>query len=134
MGKWSSHRIRVEVINPQIASKESITQIQIALEHVVSRGLGRKAGISLLSVAGKTGTAQVNVVEQSDYAINEYHMSFCGYFPADAPQYSIIVSLNKQGLPASGGGMAGALFHDIVEVMIAHGMPKVIIADDDNKK
>ena len=123
----------VEVINPQIASKESITQIQIALEHVVSRGLGRKAGISLLPVAGKTGTAQVNVVEEEN-AIDEYHLSFCGYFPADEPMYSMIVSLNKLGLPASGGGMAGALFHDIVEVMIAHGMPKVIIADSTNIK
>ena len=133
MVKPTLHPDTVEVINPQIASKENITQMQIALGHVVSRGLGRKAGISLLPVAGKTGTAQVNVVEEEN-AISEYHLSFCGYFPADAPKYSIIVSLNKQGLPASGGGMAGVLFHDIVEVMMAHGMPKVIIADDDNKK
>ena len=36
-------------------------------------------------------------------------------FPAFAPKYSIIVSFNKPGLPASGGQMAGSVFHDIVD-------------------
>ena len=38
-----------------------------------------------------------------------------GYFPAEAPKYSVIVSLNKQGYPASGGSMAGAVFRKIAE-------------------
>lgn len=115
----------IEVINPQIASKENITQMQIALERVVSQGLGKKASTPLALVAGKTGTAQTKEIELSDYTIREFHLSFCGYFPADAPQYSIIVSLNKFGIPASGGGMAGSVFHDIVEWMVAHDMLKV---------
>lgn len=121
----------VEVINPQIASKENVSQIQMALERVVSRGLGKKAGIYLMAVAGKTGTAQVNVVDEDDAinTIGEYHISFCGYFPANAAKYSIMVSLNKQGLPASGGGMAGVVFHNIVEWMIDHDMPHVIIRE-----
>jgi cell division protein FtsI (penicillin-binding protein 3) len=32
----------------------------------------------------------------------------------------MIVSLNKQGLPASGGGMAGVVFHNVVEWIAAH--------------
>jgi hypothetical protein len=32
--------------------------------------------------------------------------------------------MNKLGLPASGGGMAGVVFHNIVEWMITHGMCK----------
>ena len=47
--------------------------------------------------------------------ISLYHLSFCGYFPSEDPQYSIIVSLNKKGLPASGGGMAGPVFRQTVE-------------------
>ena len=43
----------------------------------------------------------------------------------------MIVSMNKLGLPASGGGMAGALFHDIVEQMIAHGLPTVFVVDEE---
>ena len=112
---------KVEIINPQIASKANIDSMQMALEHVVSQGLGKKAGSPFVMVAGKTGTSQVQVYEfGEDSSVDEYLLSFCGYFPANKPKYSIIVSLNKLGLPASGGGMAGVLFHDIVEWMIGH--------------
>jgi hypothetical protein len=45
----------------------------------------------------------------------------------------MIVSMNKIGLPASGGGMSGALLRDIVEQMIAHGMPTVFVVDEEKK-
>lgn len=118
----------IEIINPQIASKAVIDSMQVALEHVVSQGLGKKAGTPILKVAGKTGTSQI---EEYDYynevgtPLAEYQLAFCGYFPAEAPKYSIIVCMNKLGLPASGGGMAAVVFHNIVEWMIAHKMPTV---------
>ena len=114
----------IEIINPQIASKDNIKKMQVILEHVVSQGLGRKAGTPILKVAGKTGTSQVGEFDFGEETyVNEYQVAFCGYFPADKPKYSIIVSMNKLGLPASGGGMAGVVFHNIVEWMIAHKMP-----------
>ena len=122
----------IEIINPQIASKANIKKMQVVLEHVVSQGLGRKAGTPLLRVGGKTGTSQVGEYDfGKDTYVNEYQLAFCGYFPADAPRYSIIVSMNKLGLPASGGGMAGVVFHNIVEWMIAHGMPPVLYLDEE---
>ena len=122
----------IEIINPQIASKANIKKMQVVLEHVVSQGLGRKAGTPLLRVAGKTGTSHVGEYDfGKDTYVNEYQLAFCGYFPADAPRYSIIVSMNKLGLPASGGGMAGVVFHNIVEWMIAHGMPPVLYLDEE---
>ena len=116
----------IEIINPQIASEENIKKIQVILDHVVSQGLGRKAGLPLMRVAGKTGTSQVGEYEfGEDTYVTEYQVAFCGYFPADMPKFSIIVSMNKLGLPASGGGMAGVVFHNIVEWMLLHGMPTV---------
>jgi len=118
-----------EVINEQIASKENISEIQKALYHVVSEGLAKPAGTHLVEVAGKTGTAQVRSMYDSlESESSEYHVSFCGYFPASAPKYSMIISLNKMGLPASGGAMAGSVFHDIVEWMVHHGW-----INEDNK-
>ena len=111
-----------EVVNEQIAKKENIALMQQTLEHVVSQGLGRKAGSYLIQVAGKTGTSQVNEYYEGDNAVSEYQVAFCGFFPANKPKYSMIVSLNKIGLPASGGGMAGDAFHNIVEWMIDNGM------------
>jgi len=117
MVKPSLRKDSVEIINPRIASEENIRKMQIALDHVVSQGLGRKADTPILRVAGKSGTAQVGIIESGETEISEFHLSFCGFFPADAPKYSIIVSMNKLAYPASGGGMAGPLFRDIVEWM-----------------
>ena len=113
----------IEILNPQIANKANIKTMQVVLDHVVSQGLGRKAGTPLLRVAGKTGTSQVGEYEFGEETyVNEYQLAFCGYFPANAPKYSMIVSINKLGLPASGGGMAGVVFHEIVEWMLYHEM------------
>ena len=105
-----------EVIKEQIASPKAIATMQTILEHVVSQGLGRKAGSRSFKVAGKTGTAQVSQ-GGAGYKSGQmwYWLSFVGFFPADEPRYTCIVCLKKPGLPASGGGMAGAVFHQISE-------------------
>ena len=122
----------IEIINPHIASKDNIKKMQVILDHVVSQGLGRKAGSPILRVAGKTGTSQVGEYEfGEDVYVNEYQLAFCGYFPADKPKYSMIVSINKLGLPASGGGMAGVVFHDIMNWIITHDMRSLLVIDDE---
>ena len=113
------HRRDTVVINPKIASEESIRQMQTAMRNTVSEGLGRKAGTDIVEVAGLTGTAQVthgmSDDDGEDYNNSEYRVEFCGCFPAERPRYSIIVTLNKIGYPASGGGQAGPVFRQIVE-------------------
>ena len=122
----------IEIINPQIASKDNIKKMQVILDHVVSQGLGRKAGSLIIRVAGKTGTSQVGEYEfGEDTYVTEYQVSFCGYFPADKPKYSMIVSINKLGLPASGGGMAGVVFHYIMNWIITHDLLPLSIIDDE---
>ena len=124
----------IEIINPQIASKDNIKKMQVILDHVVSQGLGRKAGTPILRVAGKTGTSQVNEYDYYNEVgtpLVEYQLAFCGYFPADKPKYSMIVSINKLGLPASGGGMAGVVFHDIMNWIITHDMHSLLVIDDE---
>ncbi len=109
-----------EVIKPHIAKDKTIRQMQAILEHVVSQGLGKKAGSKSFKVAGKTGTAQISQ-GAGGYKSGtvQYWLSFAGFFPADAPRYSGIVCLKKSGLPASGGGMSGVVFHNIAEGVMA---------------
>ena len=95
------------VINPQIASQANIDSLKQALEYVVTDGLGQPAKSDKVQIAGETGTIQL---EDGSYIVE-----FCGYFPANAPQYSIIVSIHKERLPASGGLMAGDVFRQITE-------------------
>jgi cell division protein FtsI (penicillin-binding protein 3) len=110
----------VEVLVPQIAKPKTIEEIQTILERVVSEGLGRQAGSKQFHVSGKTGTAQVSQ-GKSGYTngMRRYLVSFCGYFPSEQPKYSCIVAIQKNGLPASGGGMAGPVFHNIAERIYA---------------
>lgn len=106
---------------PQICkNKDALKKIQAILEGVVSRGLGKKAGSKSFKVAGKTGTAQI-ADQHGSYksGVVRYWLSFCGYFPYENPQYTCIVCLRKTGLPASGGGMCGVVFHNIAEGIMA---------------
>ncbi len=111
------------VLKEQIAKPQAIKTMQTILEHVVSQGLGRKAGSKMFKVAGKTGTAQV-ADQFGGYhsGTTRYWLSFAGYFPADNPRYTCIVCLKKSGLPASGGGMSGVVFHHISEGVMAHNL------------
>ena len=114
--------VEPEVIKDQIARPQAIQTMQTILRHVVSQGLGKKAGSHSFQVAGKTGTAQVAKAGGYKSGTVEYWLSFCGYFPADNPQYTCIVCLKKAGLPASGGAMSGAVFHKISEGVMAKNL------------
>lgn len=103
----------VVVINPQIASRASIDSLKKALVFNITDGLGQPAKSDKVVVAGMQGTSSLSTNEDSTKDM--YAVEFCGYFPTDNPKYSIIVSINKTGLPASGGLMAGDVFKKIVD-------------------
>ena len=103
----------VVVINPQIASRVSIDSLKKALVFNITDGLGQPAKSDKVLVAGMQGTSSLSTNEDSTKDM--YAVEFCGYFPTDNPKYSIIVSINKAGLPASGGLMAGDVFKKIVD-------------------
>ena len=113
------------VLKERIAKPQAIKTMQTILEHVVSQGLGRKAGSKSFKVAGKTGTAQV-ADQYGGYhsGITRYWLSFAGFFPADDPRYTCIVCIKKSGLPASGGGMSGVVFHRIAEGVMAQNLKR----------
>ena len=103
----------VVVINPQIASRVSIDSLKKALVFNITDGLGQPAKSDKVLVAGMQGTSSLSTNEDSTKDM--YAVEFCGYFPTDNPKYSIIVSINKTGLPASGGLMAGDAFREFVD-------------------
>ncbi|MDR0962445.1 MAG: transpeptidase family protein [Mediterranea sp.] len=113
-----------EVINKKICSDKTLTQIREILRKVVSEGLAKPAGNSQFAVAGKTGTAQISQGAAGYKSGGTMHMvSFCGYFPADVPQYSCIVSIQNPRIGyASGGVMAGSVFGKIAERVYAKNL------------
>ena len=98
------------VLQEQIADPQYIKELQTGLEHCVSQGLMRKAGrfYTKVSACGRTFITHGN----------HRRMELCGYFPSDDPLYTIMVVLEKEGLPASAGGMCGPIFAQTVDLLV----------------
>ena len=90
--------------------------LKSTFRYCITDGLGRPAASEKVEVAGLSGR---NVVSEANPERIEYAVEFIGYFPANEPKYSIIVSMNKIGFPASGGLMAGSVFSEIVDCIVA---------------
>ena len=103
--------VEPEVVNPQMCKETTLQQIHEMLLNVIEEGTAKVVKSDYFSIAGKTGTAQI----ASGGAYGGYYVSFCGYFPADKPMYTIFVGLRKPNGVPSGGGMAGMVFKNIAE-------------------
>lgn len=104
-----------EVIHPKICSDETVLKLKAVMENVVKRGTGSKLYSKNFSMAGKTGTAQVNYAAGKDGMY--YASSFVGYFPADEPKYSCIVVVHKPDVSYGyyGADVAGPVFLKIAQ-------------------
>ncbi|MBF7091893.1 transpeptidase family protein [Flavobacterium sp. ALJ2] len=107
----------VEVLNPKICSQETINKLKAVLENVVKKGTASKLYSKEFSMAGKTGTAQVNYGNKDRSGLY-YASSFVGYFPADHPKYSCIVVVHKPNTSKNnyyGADVAGPVFKRIAQ-------------------
>ncbi len=97
----------------QLYTPEVATQIAQVLRGVVSRGTGMKARIDGLPIAGKTGTAQQFDPRTRSYHTGRYVASFVGFFPADQPEFAMIVVLFYPKKGYYGGQVAAPIFRNI---------------------
>jgi cell division protein FtsI (penicillin-binding protein 3) len=101
-----------EVINASICSEATVKKAKQMMEGVVLRGTGKSLAASNYQIAGKTGTAQMGMVNGK----MTYQASFVGYFPADNPKYSCIVVISApSGDAYYGGAVAGPVFKDVAD-------------------
>lgn len=105
------------VINPSICSQQTIEKARKLLEGVVSpEGTASNLHNSVVSIAGKTGTAQI-ANDKYGYHYDQkvsYQASFAGYFPVDDPKYSCIVVVNGPTNDVYyGNQVAGPIFKEI---------------------
>lgn len=112
-----------ETIREQICRPSTLQIVHETLIGVLEapKGTAHNVRSKYVRIAGKTGTAQISKGAAGYKAGGTSHqVSFCGYFPADDPQYTCIVVIRepKNGYP-SGGKMAGSVFKSIAEEIIA---------------
>lgn len=114
-------KVEEQVLNPSICSKETAKKAQALMAKVVSEGTARNIKSDKFTMAGKTGTCQVEYWIES----GRYVSSFAGYFPADNPQYSCIVIIHKPDVSRGyyGNLVAAPVFKQIAQKLYA-GTPK----------
>ncbi|HRV98971.1 MAG TPA: penicillin-binding transpeptidase domain-containing protein, partial [Aminobacteriaceae bacterium] len=104
------------VLSPQVA-----LWLQRAMVDTVVKGTGRNGAVPGISIAAKTGTAQI--AERGEYAKGRWVSSFAGFWPSSDARYVVLVVI---GEPSKGkyygGDVAAPVFRRIVEDMEQIGL------------
>ena len=119
------------VLNASICSPATADTVTRALRAVVNSGTATRLKSAKLPVAGKTGTAQVVLTPQERKGSKDpYHDpmgrkknqgTFVGFFPADDPKYTILITVYSylSGQSFYGGTMPALAVRDIVDRIYA---------------
>ena len=122
-------RFKPEILNGSICSKATADSVTRALKMVTLEGTASKLKNAKCVVAGKTRTARIVLNKEerggsSDPFINsngqkKHQGTFVGFFPADNPKYTAIVTI-WSGLTSQnfyGGAYPAAAFKEIVDAV-----------------
>ena len=107
-----TRRVVRRVLTPQGAA-----QLRRLLTGVVDSGTAKDAELSTFAVGGKSGT--VRGMSRGRYVAGSYTASFVGLFPADNPQYVILVKLDNPKGAYYGGKTAAPVSKVVLEAAIA---------------
>jgi cell division protein FtsI (penicillin-binding protein 3) len=109
------------VVRPEVAQ-----QVNYMMRDVVCTGTAKPAQVKGVTIAGKTGTglkAQEGGGYEDADGNRKYYSSFAGYFPAEDPQVTVLISIDEppgdQDQQTRFGGTAAApVFADIAPTII----------------
>ena len=119
---------RPETVESSICGSRTLKDIQGALHDVVwddhlgtaaKKLWSRKAQSSLVSIAGKTGTAQL-FIPGHGYSGRHHRMTFVGYFPEENPRYTCICMIEDPQYPYDAGMDCGSTVRVIAEKTMAY--------------
>ena len=101
----------------QVISEETSKLVRYTLESVVANGTGKNAYIENYRVGGKTGTAQK--VNNGNYMVGNYILSFVGFLPANNPEYIVYVAIdNPKGVTQYGGTVSAPIAKNVMKNII----------------
>jgi cell division protein FtsI (penicillin-binding protein 3) len=105
------------VLNKRIAGEKTLADAHKLLESVVDYGTAVNIKTKKYKIAGKTGTAKK--VVNGEYQ-QRYQASFCGFFPADNPKYSLYILVDEPRKSTYyGGSVAAPIFRSIADQVYA---------------
>lgn len=100
---------------PQVIDAATARKVVDIMVSVVDDGSGREARMEGVRVAGKTGTSQKVEDGRAGYKPGAYISSFAGFFPADAPEYSMLIVVDEPHGAHYGGQVAAPVFKRVAE-------------------
>jgi cell division protein FtsI (penicillin-binding protein 3) len=99
-------------VRAQVISEETSNLMRETLKGVLTQGTGKKARLDNgVEAFGKTGTSRKLI--DGKYDMKRHFASFMGFFPADKPQYGVLVMLDDPAGDTTGGDVAAPLFKRI---------------------
>lgn len=103
----------------RVLSASTARLVREMLAYTVETSGLRNSMIPGMTMAGKTGTADVYDVVERRYVKGDYTLTFAGMFPADEPEVVMVVSLMKPAGDVTATYMAAPLFQAIGTEMVA---------------
>ncbi|MFQ5453541.1 MAG: peptidoglycan D,D-transpeptidase FtsI family protein, partial [Candidatus Zixiibacteriota bacterium] len=103
-----------KIIN-KVMNYASADTLRSILRRVVERGTAEAVNSSVVTIAGKTGTAQIPDLVNHRYFRSKFMASFAGFFPAEKPLFAGIVIMEEPQPVHYGGWTAGPVFKKIAE-------------------
>ncbi|MBN39985.1 MAG: hypothetical protein CL457_04910 [Acidimicrobiaceae bacterium] len=107
----------------RVIGEQAAREMTQMLAAVVSRGTARKAGVPGYAIAAKTGTArkvQPNGTYEDEEGLYRYASTVVGYFPASAPELSMIVIIDEPADNFYASETAAPLFGDLASWTLRH--------------
>lgn len=102
----------ITVINSQIASRENILLLKSVMNKLMNEGKVRLCKPQRVSAACYYDHVQLISYHKNQIDKTNYKLDFCGYFPANNPHYTVMVSYVKPNLPVT-AIQAGKIFKEI---------------------
>lgn len=103
----------------KVMSEETSALMREALKGVVSQGTAKKAKLDGgVEAFGKTGTSRKII--NGKYDPKRHFASFMGFFPAEAPQFGVLVMLDDPAGDADGGSVAAPVFKRIGDAILRY--------------
>jgi cell division protein FtsI (penicillin-binding protein 3) len=115
---------KTDILDKMISTDTAIQMLTGMMVKVVEEGTAKNIKSEYYSIAGKSGTAKI--LDPEHGYVNRYRASFAGFFPAEDPQYSIIVFIEEPSAGLShGGSVAAPVFKEISDKIMSVNLNNV---------
>jgi cell division protein FtsI/penicillin-binding protein 2 len=102
----------------RVVSESTARDVRQMLLQVVESGTARRADLATYLLGGKSGTAR-RTEKGKGYVVGNYTASFVGLFPADKPQYVVLVKIDSPRHAYFGGEIAAPVTKVVLRAALA---------------